>query len=66
MGGFEELLAIRRENRRLEEEAARRPPVECPIDGTPLDVRPDGVRNCPMGNYRWGDGGIPAGRWGQG
>ena len=30
------------------------PPSSCPIDGHKLDVRPDGARNCPMGNYRWG------------
>ena len=30
------------------------PPVSCPIDGNRLDVRPDGMRNCPVGNYRWG------------
>lgn len=27
------------------------PPVACPNDGTPLEVR-DGVANCPMGDYR--------------
>lgn len=51
--GFETLSEIARENRRLEEEARLRAPVDCPIDGTPLQVRADGVRNCPMGNYRW-------------
>lgn len=51
--GFETLSEIARENRRREEEARLREPVDCPIDGTPLQVRADGVRNCPMGNYRW-------------
>tara|TARA_Y100000310_G_scaffold295789_1_gene327476 strand:+ start:1056 stop:1217 length:162 start_codon:yes stop_codon:yes gene_type:complete len=27
--------------------------VACPIDGEPLDIRADGVRSCPMGNFRW-------------
>ena len=29
------------------------PPSSCPIDGLPLDIRPDGMRNCPAGNYIW-------------
>ena len=49
---WQTLSDIKRENR---EEAARanaEPPVACPIDGTPLQVR-DNVRNCPMGNFRF-------------
>lgn len=52
---WEQLLNILKENR---EEARRQdaePPVACPYDGEILDVR-DGVRNCPMGNYRWEGG----------
>jgi hypothetical protein len=29
----------------------KRPLVECPYDGTPLEFR-NGVANCPMGNFR--------------
>ena len=36
--------------------AEAQPPSACPFDGTPLEVGKGGVRNCPMGNYRW-DGG---------
>lgn len=50
--GFETLREIAEENRRLAEDAATRPPTTCPIDGATLEIRA-GVRNCPMGNYRW-------------
>lgn len=52
---FETLREIARENREEAERAASRPPVACPLDGTPLQVRGE-VRNCPMGNYRWEPG----------
>ena len=32
---------------------AHEPPTACPIDGEPLQVRADGARNCPMGNFTW-------------
>lgn len=50
---WQQLLDIRKraeEDRRLAQTA---PPVSCPVDGHVLDVRPDGVRNCPMGNFIW-------------
>lgn len=50
---WEQLQAIQRENRDLAREAARTPLVACPIDGTLLVIRKDGVRNCPFGNFRW-------------
>ena len=50
---WEQLQAISQENRTNWTREATEPPVACPIDGTPLDVRPDGKRNCPMGNFRW-------------
>lgn len=49
---WETLRDIKRENARLEAEASSLPPVACPIDGTPLQERA-GIRNCPLGNYRW-------------
>ena len=27
-------------------------PLSCPLDGELLEIR-DGIRNCPMGNFRW-------------
>lgn len=51
--GWEKLIAIRESNRRFAEEELRQPPAYCPHDGTLLQVRSDGVRNCPMGNYTW-------------
>ena len=50
---WQQLLDIRKqaeEDRRL---AQTEPPVACPIDGLVLDVRPDGVRNCPAGDFIW-------------
>ena len=38
------------EDRRV---AQTTPPSSCPIDGQKLDVRMDGVRDCPFGNYNW-------------
>jgi hypothetical protein len=29
------------------------PPVACPVDGNPLDIGQNGLRNCPLGNYTW-------------
>ena len=52
---WQTLIDIQRENREERERVARTAPVSCPIDGTPLEER-DGVRNCPMGNYRWTGG----------
>jgi|TARA_X000001388_G_C2203403_1_gene112154 hypothetical protein len=51
---WQQLLDIKKradEDRRID---STEPPSSCPIDGYKLDVRPDGARNCPMGNYRWG------------
>ena len=50
---WEQLAAIRGENRAEHALVSGQPPVSCPIDGELLDIRGDGVRNCPMGNYRW-------------
>ena len=50
---WEQLTAIKIENRELQREHEQDPPVACPIDGSILDVHPDGRRNCPMGNYQY-------------
>ena len=50
---WEQLLAIQQESRTNFNTHQRRPPEACPFDGTPLDVRADGMRNCPMGDYTW-------------
>ena len=51
--GWEKLIAAREQNRRNAEEEAKQPPVVCPIDGATLQVRADGSRSCPMGNFDW-------------
>lgn len=48
-----QLLGMLRENRDSKAEAQDAPPDACPIDGALLHIRSDGVRNCPLGNYRW-------------
>jgi len=53
---WEQVKAIQQENRQVIWEEMREPPVACPIDGTLLVIHANGVRVCPMGNYRW-DGG---------
>ena len=54
--GWEQLSAIAQSARIDAALEAKEPPVACPHDGSILDVRPDGVRNCPMGNYDWNGG----------
>lgn len=49
---LEKLQAILKANKQQIEREREQPPEECPYDGAPLQVR-DGVRNCPMGDYRW-------------
>lgn len=51
--GWEQLTDILQQNRREAEMHLADPPVACPFDGEPLDIRADGVRNCPLGNYTW-------------
>ena len=50
---WEQLHAILQENRQGSKSEGTAPPDACPIDGSILDIRPDGQRNCPIGNYRW-------------
>lgn len=59
---WEQLKAILQTNRQETAEERRQPPETCPIDGTVLDVREDGVRNCPMGNFRWNGGPVNVGQ----
>jgi len=51
---WEQLADIRRQDSEEARRTRSEPPTACPLDGTPLEVRSDGIRNCPMGNYRWG------------
>jgi hypothetical protein len=51
---LQDVLQENRTNRRIE---AGEPPVACPFDGAILEIHARGVRNCPMGNYRW-EGGL--------
>lgn len=50
---WEQLTEILRENREQRRQDALKVPVVCPIDGEPLDVHPDGRRNCKFGNYTY-------------
>ena len=50
---WEQYQEIIRQNRIDATRLADKPPVACPIDGTVLVIRGDGVRNCPFGNFRW-------------
>ena len=52
---WQQLLDIQNETREVVRAKAIEGPIDCPIDGTPLEER-KGVRNCPMGNYRWSGG----------
>ena len=47
-GGYRAIIDEAVEIAKKEREA---PVVECPNDGSPLQVR-DGVANCPWGDYR--------------
>ena len=51
---WEQLSAILETHQNNVREEASSPPTACPIDGAALEIRGDGVRNCPMGNYTWG------------
>lgn len=53
--GLKAVLDIQREEAR---QAANQPPVACPIDGEILEVNQRGVRNCPVGNFRWEGGAV--------
>ena len=46
----QQLLGMLKDFRKIRQDDERRPLVECPIDGTPLEFR-NGVANCPMGNW---------------
>ena len=50
---WEQLATIYRQNREAIRQVQSTGPHACPIDGEPLDIRADGQRNCPLGNYRW-------------
>ena len=52
---WSQLGDIQSTNKDLHKTHVREGPLACPIDGTPLDEH-KGVRNCPMGNYRWEGG----------
>lgn len=54
--GWEQLNAMIKENRAQAQRDTNEPPIACPIDGALLDVNQNGIRSCPLGNFRW-DGG---------
>lgn len=51
--GWEQLRAILQDARREKERERDEPPIACPIDGAILEIDEGGVRNCPMGNFRY-------------
>uniref|UniRef100_A0A6M3XME8 Uncharacterized protein n=1 Tax=viral metagenome TaxID=1070528 RepID=A0A6M3XME8_9ZZZZ len=53
---YEQLKAILDTNRTTKAIEDAEPPVACPYCGEVLDVNPNGIRNCPMGDYRWQGG----------
>jgi hypothetical protein len=53
---WEQLDTARDRNREAKRVYDQEPPVACPIDGAILEVNSLGVRNCPMGNFRWNGG----------
>ena len=53
-----QLQNILHENRVVNRQEAQQPPLACPIDGEILDVKADGTRNCPFGNFRWRGGAV--------
>lgn len=58
---WHQLKAIIDENRQEARSERSQPPVACPIDGALLDVDKNGVRNCPLGNFRWNGGPVVIG-----
>lgn len=50
---FEQLKQIVEDAKHEDQRQRNEPPTACPIDGEPLDIGSNGIRNCPMGNYRW-------------
>ena len=53
---WEQLISAWRDTLRRAEWERDQPPRYCPHDGSVLVEREDGVRNCPMGDYRWPEG----------
>jgi len=50
---WEQLQAILKANAESARAEAAKPPVACLRCGAILDVNRRGVRNCPLGHYRW-------------
>ena len=53
---WEALQAILQSNRTEKAIEDAQPPESCPYDGEPLDVHPNGIRNCKFGDYTWRGG----------
>jgi hypothetical protein len=50
---FRSIVLTNRSNMAAEQS---RPPTACPFDGTPLEIRADGIRNCPRGDFTYPGG----------
>jgi hypothetical protein len=54
--GWEQLKSIKEQSARDQRDLNREQtqPTVCPIDGELLNIRADGVRDCPTGNFTSG------------
>lgn len=57
---WDSMLNIIAQQRKDDEEWRNSTPVACPNDGAVLQSGPDGVLNCPMGDYQYPRDGHPA------
>lgn len=48
-GGYKALMTQASTERK---EWSDQPLIDCPVCGEVLDVRPNGLKNCPLGHYR--------------
>lgn len=55
---WEQLKDIYHKNVTNRQDELNKKPVECPIDGAPLNENAQGVLDCPMGNWTSANGGI--------
>ena len=50
---WDQLIAIKEENREAQIQNASEPPGACPRDGTPLEILANGIRHCRFDGYQW-------------
>ena len=47
----DDLMAIIKEAREIQEQDAQKPLIDCPVCGTRLDKNSRGAVNCPLGHF---------------